>query len=374
MASHQIVAVRELRDAAGADIIKRPGPHQAVGCGNRTGDAAGAAAEGNRPDVGRRGGVPARAYHHIVAVRERRDAGSADTIVRRRAHQAVQTGDHCTGRSCARYETIGAVDPGGRPGVGRRTVVPARAYHHIVTVRERRDAAVADTIERRRAHQTVRGGNRAGDAADSAAEGDRPDVGRRTVVPVRAVHHIVAVVERRDAADADSIIRRRAHQAVRRGDRTGDAGGAAAEGDRPRLGRRAVDPVRAGHHIIAVREHRDAAPADPVTRRRPHQAVGGGDSARHAARAAAEGNRPGVERRTVGPALAHHQIVAVREHPDTGRAHPITRRRAHQAVRRGHRTGDACGAAAEGDRPAVGRHRALASHHIVAVREHRHAP
>ena len=56
--------------------------------------------------------------------------------------------------------------------------------------------------------------NRAGTAASPAAPGDRAGVDDRYVIPIHAVHHIVAVGQRRHAVEADLIVGDAAHQAV----------------------------------------------------------------------------------------------------------------------------------------------------------------
>ena len=83
------------------------------------------------------------------------------------------------------------------------------------------------------------------------------------LVQAGADHHVVAVAQGRHAVVADLVIRRTADQAVRGTDGTADAGRAAAPRDRAAR-RRAVVPVGAAHHVVAVAQGRHAADVAPT--------------------------------------------------------------------------------------------------------------
>src|SRR5208337_2908971 len=188
-----------------------------------------------------------------------------------------------------------AAAPRGRARVGGRAVGPLGAADHVVAVAQGRHAAAAaaDRVIRGTADQAVRGTDGTADAGRAAAPRDRARRGGRAVGPVGAADHVVAVAQGRHAAAcffvaaADRVIRRTADQAVRGTDGTADAGRAAAPRDRARTGGRAVGPVGAGHHVVAVAQGRHAGAADLVIHRTADQAVRGTDGAADAGRAAA---------------------------------------------------------------------------------------
>src|ERR1019366_3913831 len=122
-------------------------------------------------------------------------------------------------------------DAGGAASEGHCPLraVPIWADHDVVAIRQRRDAITADCITDGAADKAVGGADDALDAAGAAAEGDRPD----KAVPIRAVHHVVAVAQRRDAVDADLITGPATDEAVGGADDALDAGDAATESRRP---------------------------------------------------------------------------------------------------------------------------------------------
>src|SRR5262249_58693184 len=102
---------------------------------------------------------------------------------------------------------------------------PEGTVHHVVAVAQRRHAANTDQVTPRAADEAVGGVDGAARAA-AAAKGHRPGVASRPVAPEVAVHHVVAVAQRRHAANTDLLTPRAADEAV--GGADGTAGAAAA--------------------------------------------------------------------------------------------------------------------------------------------------
>src|SRR5262249_38756186 len=137
-------------------------------------------------------------------------------------------------------------------------------------------------------------------------------------VPVVALDHVVAVAQGRDVlargvAHAHLVAGVAADEAVGGGDGAGDAGRAAA----PRRRATAAVPVVAADDVVAVAQGCDAAviipvPAHLVAGVAADEAVGGGDGAGDAGRAAAPRRRPTA----AVPRGADDHVVAVAQRRD----------------------------------------------------------
>ena len=335
--------------------------HQAVGRAHHARDAAGAAAPGHRPGTEDAAVGPVAAAHHVVAIAQRGDPAVANHVAGVAAHQAV-------GRAHHARDAAGAAAPGHRPGRGGGAVFPVSAAHHVVAIAQRGDPAVAHQVVGAAADQAVGRAHHARDAAGAVAPGYRPGIEDAAVVPVDAVHHVVAIAQRGDPA-ANLVAEFAAHQAVGRAHHPRDAAGAAAPGRRPGLDDAAVGPHLAAHHVVAIAQRGDPA-ANPVVGAAADQAVGRAHHALDAAGAAAPGYRPGFEDAAVGPHVAAHHVVAIAQRGDPGAADLVAGVAAHQAVGRAHHARDAAGAAAPGHRPGRGGGAVFpvsAAHHVVAI-------
>ena len=166
------------------------------------------------------------------------------------------------------------------------------------------------------------------------------------------------------------VVGRGAYQAVRRRDWAGDAGRAVAPRHCPGVHRPAVVPVGAAHHIVAFAQHRHQVRADPVVGGAAHQAVGRRDDAAEAGRAVHPRHRPGVGRSAIVPGGAAHHIVAFAQHRHAMRTDLVIGGGAGQGADQ--RPG---GAVVQVHRPHVGGRPGViggVGHHDVAVGQRRH--
>src|SRR5262249_6422988 len=177
---------------------------------------------------------------------------------------------------------------------------------------------------------------------------------------VRAGDHVVAVTQGRDAR-TDVIADQGTDQAVAGGDgRRGD-GGAAGPGGRSH----AAAPVGGGDDVVAVAQGGDGR-VHQVAGRRAGEAVGGRDAAREPGAAVGPGDRALLE----VPVRAVDDVVAVAQGDDR-QAHQLVGG-ADEAVAGGDEAVDPCRAVAPGGGPAV----AVpvgAGHDVVAVAQGRDA-
>ena len=217
------------------------------------------------------------------------------------------------------------------------TVAPLSQFvltHDIVAVAQSRHAAVADMVTGRAADQAVCGGHRAAESRSCRCPRSPRRHRQRAVVPVVAAHHIVAVGQRgHTAVDADKSTGRAADQAVGGGDRAGDAGRAVAPGHRPGIGDRAVVPVELTHHIVAVGQRRDASACRPVSLAvLPTRLLAAETTPLMPVVPLAPGHRACIGDRAVVPESADHHIVAVGQRRNAAAADSVARGAADQAV------------------------------------------
>src|SRR5262249_34956469 len=136
-AAHDEVAVCQRGDAAGTDLIAcaaTRGADKAVRGREGSLDARGGTPPGRRS----LGDVPQRAEDDIVPVVKDSHTAGTHLVARgstRGADQAVRRGD-------GPGDCRGPIYPGRSSPV----VIPDRAFHHIITVRERRHAATPDLV------------------------------------------------------------------------------------------------------------------------------------------------------------------------------------------------------------------------------------
>ena len=86
------------------------------------------------------------------------------------------------------------IAPGGRAGVVCRTVGPKWAPHHVITVGEGSDTT-SHQIQQLGANQRVGGADLSHCAAEPIAPSRRAGIACRAVGPVSAPHHVIAVGE-----------------------------------------------------------------------------------------------------------------------------------------------------------------------------------
>ena len=285
------------------------------------------------------------------------------------AHQAVGGGDYpCAARRPAA--------PRRCPGIACRAIVPVPAAHDVVAIAQRRHIAVADLVVGLAAHQAVGGGNYSGAARRPAAPGHRPGLNHRAVGPVPADHHVVAVAQRHHERVADLVACLAADQTVGDGDYSSAARRPAAPRRRPGIACRAIVPVRAAHHVVAVAQRRHTAVADLIAGLAAHQAVGGRDYPGAACCPAAPRRRPGLDRRAVSPGWAADHVVAIAQRRHTAVADLVAGLAAHQAVGDRDDARDPRCSVSPCHRTNVRRRAVVpvgAAHHIVAVAQRRDA-
>ncbi len=197
-AVHDVVAVREGRDAPAAHLIAGAGAGEAVGRRN------GGVRDRGRSALPRRGppvAVPLGAVHDVIAGGARRQGGHAEPadLIAGVADEAV-TGADGPGSPAAPIA----------PRHGAGVVLPCGAGHDIVAVgesdhaggsRSRDPEDRAHLIAGDAADEAVGGGNRARDAGRPAA----PRHGADLAAPGRAADDVVAVGQDGDAVEADRI-------------------------------------------------------------------------------------------------------------------------------------------------------------------------
>ena len=137
------------------------------------------------------------------------NTATANPIIRTAAHQTITGTDH-TNRWC------GGVDPGYCAGAA----VPRGSCNVVFGTRKRVDAAIADAFVAGRAHQAVGGGYRARNSRRAVRPRNR--AGR--TIPVWAVYGKFAAGQSLDATAANLVACGCAHQAVGRGNTTGNPG------------------------------------------------------------------------------------------------------------------------------------------------------
>ena len=195
-----------------------------------------------------------------------------------------------------------------------------------------------DAVGRRRADEAVGRGNRAGRGRAARSPGDRADVLGRAV-PHRAADDVVAIGQRRDTADADVIGGKATDQAVRRADLTVQTSEAVGPGDCSRLEDGTVAPEGADHDVVAVGQRGNACDADVVARAdivsagAPDQAVGCGNDSVSGRRTRGPSDRTNIGNRTVVPERTVDHVVAVGQ-PRDGASVEIATVAADQAVAR----------------------------------------
>ena len=197
--------------------------------------------------------------------------------------------------------------PRHHPCIACRAIGPVPAVHHVVAVVQRRHVDIVIGLA---AYQAVGGRDRPSAAHRPAAPRRRPGLDRRAVGPVGTAHHVVAIAQRYHVI-ADVVAGLAAHQAVGGGDNSSAARCPAAPGRRSGIVPCAIVPVVAAHHVIAIAQRFHAGQADIVVGLAAHQAVGGADYPGAARCPAAPRYGPGLDRRAVGPVGTVHRVVAV---------------------------------------------------------------
>ena len=235
----------------------------------------------------------------------------------------------------------------------RRAVVPKRAADDIVTVCQYRDSA-ADVIAQCRADERIGGGNRPRATARPAAECYRADIVCRAV-PKLITDDIVAIAQCRQYSSV-RFTRRRADQTVRRGNRAAATRRAAAKCYRARINRADIVPSRCIHEKVAIGKIRDSEIADNIVRRRTDERIRCGHDLVSAAvcRGIAECYRARPRCRAV-PTKAADDVVAVRKRDNAVVADFIVRRRTDERIGGRNRSVAANGRAAQRYRPDIER-------------------
>ena len=242
------------------------------------------------------------------------------------------------------YQAVGGADraaasaiaaaPGGRAGIHDSTVIPVRAVHDVIATGGARQLSdsIAHCVAGLAAHQAVGRADRAAAAAIAAAPGDCTGIHDSTVIPVIASYHVMAVAQGGNVAHP--VVGRTADQAVGGADRAAAAAGAAAPGGCPGVHGAPVIPVKTFHHVITIVQGDDTT-AHPVVCLAAHQAVGRADRAAAAVCPAAPGDCPGIHGAPVIPFIAAHHVIAAAQDSDAASAHLVAGRAAGQAADQG---------------------------------------
>src|SRR5262249_20899616 len=143
-----------------------------------------------------------------------------------------------------------AADPRGAaaPSCRPALAVPVPTSDHIVAVAQGGDATVTDRISGVATKGAIGGGNDTADPGAATSPGRCPT----GAVPSRATDHVVAVAQESDAI-AHLVAGTGADEAVGTGDGAGDAGRAATPSRRPAI----AVPIRAAGHVVAVAQGDD---------------------------------------------------------------------------------------------------------------------
>ncbi len=184
-----------------ADPVVGSAAHQAVGLRHHTHSASRPVPPRRRSSIDGRPVVPIGAAYYIVAVAQR---CHWEDIVRRIADLVVGAAAHqAVGLRDYTNGARRAVPPRHRPGVYSRTLIPVGAAHHIVTVAQRCHVPPCDHVVGGTAHQAVGRRHHAHGARRPVSPSGRSSIGDRAVIPVGAHHHIVAIGQRCSAILAD---------------------------------------------------------------------------------------------------------------------------------------------------------------------------
>src|SRR5579883_2470209 len=122
--------------------------------------------------------------------------------------------------------------------------IPIRTRNYVVAVIEDRNPAVTNQIVRVGANQTIGFGNLAVNPARSATPGHRP----ASVIPNRTKDKKIAVTESDHATITYIIIRARANKAIASGHKSGYSGGAVFPGH----GSPTAVPRKTLNHVASV--------------------------------------------------------------------------------------------------------------------------
>ena len=192
----------------------------------------------------------------------------------------------------------------------------------------------------------------------------------------RCAHHKVAIAQSRDAAALSHIVRViSTHEAVERTDRPCETRASISPGDGSRINTGSVVPFRAAHGKVAVVQCGHESP-HLVSVLSPEQTVGLTDCTRYSGGSVPPGRSSGHQERIVGPIRAAHHIVSIAQGGHSDNTNPVEGLTADEAVRGTDDPTDSCHAAAPGDGSCIGRRAVVpvgADDDEVAITESGHA-